>query len=206
MKNILIIILIIALLGGGLYYFNLERKNESIVEENTPDNDIAEDTAKDPAVDENQEVEDESIEGTADTAVNIASGKEAPNFTLKNLKGEEISLSDYRGKIVLINFWTTWCKWCDVEMPDLDRFNKENDDLVVLAVNVEENKETVEEYINKGGYEFEVVLDEDGQIARTYLVNGFPNSYFIDKEGILIGRAPGMITYEQMNTILEEIR
>lgn len=147
--------------------------------------------------------EETSVE---DSVPEIASGKLAPNFTLKNLKGEEVSLEDYRGKLVLVNFWATWCKYCDMEMPNLQRLDEENEDLVVLAVNVQEDKETVEAYIEKGGYEFEVVLDEEGEIATMYLVYGLPNSYFIDEEGILLGRVPGAMTYDQMVQVLDSIR
>lgn len=86
------------------------------------------------------------------------------------------------------------------------KFDDENEDLAVLAVDVMEDKETVEDYINEGGYDFEVVLDEDGSISQTYLVSGFPTSYFIDPEGILLGGVPGMMTYDQMNQILNDIR
>ncbi len=136
----------------------------------------------------------------------FASGKPAPDFTLKNLDGEEVSLSDYRGKIVLVNFWATWCGYCDMEMPDLQKLDDENEDLVVLAVDVMEDKNTVEKYIKDGGYTFDVVLDEDGNISQTYLVSGYPTSYFIDPEGILLGGVPGMMTYEQMNQVLDQIR
>lgn len=130
----------------------------------------------------------------------------APDFTLKNLKGEDVSLSDFKGKYVLINFWATWCKYCDIEMPSLNKLNKENDDVVVLAVDVMEDKKTVEKYIEKGKYEFEVVLDEEGEIAQNYYVTAFPTSFFVDKEGFLIGGIPGMLEYEQMVEILEAIR
>lgn len=152
--------------------------------------------------------EDEASENvnSEDSMPEIASGKLAPNFTLKNLDGEEVSLEDYRGKIVLVNFWASWCKYCDMEMPDLQRLDEENDDLVVLAVNVQEDKKIVEEYISKGNYKFEVLLDEEGEIAKIYLVNGLPNSYFIDEDGILLGRVPGAMTYDQMVQILDSIR
>ena len=91
-------------------------------------------------------------------------------------------------------------------MPDLQRFDNENEDLVVLAVNVMEEKDIVQEYIDEGGYDFEVVLDKDGAVTRTYLVGGFPTSYFIDKEGILLGGVPSMLTYDQMNEIITSIR
>jgi thiol-disulfide isomerase/thioredoxin len=130
----------------------------------------------------------------------------APDFTLQNLKGEEVSLSDFKGKYILINFWGTWCKWCDVEMPSLDKLNNENDDLVVLAVNVMEDESKVKEYIENGEYEFEVVLDEEGEVAQVYYVNSFPTSIFVDKEGYLIGGVPAMLEYEQMVEIMDGIR
>lgn len=140
------------------------------------------------------------------SSTEIAKNKPAPDFTLMNLSGEEVSLSDYKGKVVLINFWATWCSFCDMEMPDLQRLDNENDDLVVLAVDVMEDKATVEKYIDDGGYNFEVVLDEEGDIATTYLVSGFPTSYFVNPDGILLGGVPGMMTYDQMNEILDSIR
>lgn len=170
--------------------------------------------SKQPEVIENDEqvskeqtiVEEPVDEQVEEVSSELAKDKPAPDFTLMNLSGEEVSLSDYRGKIVLINFWATWCGFCDMEMPDLQRLDEENDDLVVLAVDVMEDKETVQQYIDEGGYSFEVVLDEKGDISKTYLVSGFPTSYFVDPDGILLGGVPGMMTYDQMNEILDSIR
>lgn len=187
MKGILIVILALALVLGGC---SPSGKEEANLEEDVAKEDIVEA----PEVDESQDEFD------------IAVDKESPDFTLKNLAGENVSLSDYRGKIVLINFWATWCYWCDIEMPDLQKLDKENDDIVVLAVNVGEDKETVEKYIEEGGYDFQVVLDEEGEVSVTYLVGSFPTSYFVDKEGILLGGVPGAMNYEQMTAILEDIR
>lgn len=157
-------------------------------------------------------VEQEEIAESADQSTAEESSKEeakeelAPDFTLMNLNDEEVSLSDYRGKYVLINFWATWCGICNMEMPDLYKFDNDNDDLVVLAVDVMEDKSTVEDYINEGGYDFEVVLDGDGKIAATYLVSGFPTSYFVDPDGVLLKRIPGFMTYDQMNEMFDSIR
>ena len=138
--------------------------------------------------------------------MDIVIGMEAPDFTLVNLDGERVSLSDYRGKIVLVNFWASWCHWCDVEMPDLNNLDIENEDVVVLGVNVMEDEETVRNYLEEGGYEFEVVFDTEGEIASNYLVDGLPNSYFIDKEGVLQLRFPGMMAAEQMSEVVNAIR
>lgn len=185
------IIILIGVLLAGLYYLTMGKKVEVIPPQ---DNAVEERNEEDQAASQEKQV------------FEIEVGKEAQNFTLRNLDGEEISLQDYRGKIVLINFWATWCVYCDIEMPDLQKLDKENEDLVVLAVNVMEDKETVEKYIKEGGYDFEVVLDEDGTIARTYLVGGYPASYFVDEEGIFQVAVPGMMTYEQMNQVLQDIR
>lgn len=180
-KIIIILVLVIAVIGiGGLLYFE-NPKDEVIVE---------------PV--------EEPVEKTATTE--IAIGNIAPDFTLKNLSGDDVSLSDYKGKIVLLNFWATWCGYCDMEMPDLQKLDNENDDIVVLAIDVMENLDIVQEYINEGGYDFEVVLDSDGEIAKTYLVSAYPTSFFIDEEGVLLGEIRGMMTYEHMNEILNKIR
>src|SRR5699024_5239010 len=113
---------------------------------------------------------------------------------------------DYEDKIVFLNFWATWCVYCDAEMPDLQRLSEENDDLVVLGVNIEEKKSVVEKYVDEGGYDFKIVLDEKGKVAREYLVGPLPSTYFTNDEGVFLGRIEGMLTYEEMNEILEDIR
>lgn len=136
----------------------------------------------------------------------IVAGELAPDFTLTNMDGEEVSLSDYRGKLVYLNFWATWCVYCDEEMPDLQALNKENDDLVVVAVNVREDKDLVQSYLEEGGYDFPVLLDQEGEIAGTYLVSGMPTTYFINSEGVLLDRIPGMMDKDQMEEILGKMR
>ena len=136
----------------------------------------------------------------------IVAGELAPDFTLTNMKGEEVKLSDYRGKLVYLNFWATWCGYCDEEMPDLQALNEENEDLIVVAVNVREGKDQVASYLEKGGYDFPVLLDEEGDIAAQYLVSGMPTTYFINSEGILLDRIPGMMEKDQMEEILGKMR
>lgn len=186
-KKIIAIIVVIVLLFGGFYMFSNQNNTKQDVSNNTVQENVDE-----------EDIDEKSQE--------LAVGKIAPSFTLNNLNGEEVSLSDYEGKIVLINFWATWCGYCDKEMPDLQRLHEENEDLVVLAVDVRESKEEVQSYIDKGKYDFPVVLDLDGETSITYLVSAFPTSYFVDKNGILLGAVQGMMTYDKMNTILQQIR
>lgn len=202
-KRILILVIIAAVIVGGLYYFTMDRPEEQS-ESNLSEESIAEESYG--QVDKNQEEEVQEEKTSEDIMPDIAVGKEAPDFTLLNLEGEEVSLSDYRGQYVLINFWYTGCSYCDIEMPDLQRLHDDNDDLVVLSVNVMEDKPIVENYIEENELTFPVVLDIEGEVATTYLIGGFPTSYFIDKEGILIGGVPGMLTHEQMVQIMDDIR
>lgn len=193
-RNIIIVILAIGLVIG-LYYGTMGMKMGTNLEKSDKERD--QNVEKTP-----KEKVGERSSGENDLAV----GKPAPKFTLKDLNGKDVSLSDYEGKIVLINFWATWCGYCDKEMPDLEKLNKENDDIVVLAVNVRESNDIVEKYIKEGKYTFPVVLDESGDVSTQYLVSAFPTTYFVDKEGILLGAVPGMMTSAQMNEIVENIR
>lgn len=150
--------------------------------------------------------EDLESEDELEDSIDIAIGLEAPDFTLTNLKGKEVSLSDYRGKMVFLNFWASWCQWCDLEMPDLNKIAHDySDDLVVLGINVMEDEDTVRDYIEEGGYDFEVLLDKEGIVGSAYYVYGLPSSYFIDKDGILQFAYQSMMTYEQMAAVVDAI-
>jgi len=123
----------------------------------------------------------------------IKKRKEAPGFTLFNLKGKKVSLKDYRGKVVLLNFMTTWCHWCRKEMPHLqklyDRF-KDRDFVIVSVFGDREGARVVGPFIKKSGYTFSVssgLLDSTGRVAGIYRVTGTPTSYLIDRKGKIIG-------------------
>ncbi len=197
-KNIIILAAVALVVLGGFFLSNMSA-NKNVVEA--------------PAADEPGEVEkpvepleDRDLPSEQVDASEIVVGKPAPDFTLNNMNGEEVKLSDYQGKLVYLNFLATWCGYCDQEMPDLQALNTENDDLVVLAVNVREDKELVQSYLDKGGYDFPVLLDEEGEITAKYLVAGMPTTYFINSEGILLDRYPGMMEREQMEEILGKMR
>lgn len=111
----------------------------------------------------------------------------APAFTSDDLEGKKASLSDYKGKPLIINFWATWCIPCIKEMPDLEKLYKERKDegLELLMINVKESKEVVKKYIEKGGFSFRVLLDKNGDVLREYQVFGLPSTFFIDEKGIV---------------------
>lgn len=126
------------------------------------------------------------------------------DFDLTMLDGTETSLYAYEGKIIILNFWATWCKYCVEEMPLLDEANK-RDDLVVLAVSTGEDQETVKEYIEQYGYEFDVFLDESGSISSSFGVTGLPTSFFIAPDMELLHVQPGMVDENTLTMILDAI-
>ena len=113
-------------------------------------------------------------------------GKAAPQFTLQDLAGREVSLADYRGKIVILDFWATWCGPCRMTMPMVDDIQKEYaGKMSVLAINLQEPKDVVREYILTQNLHSEVLLDEDGSVARQYGAAAIPMQLLIDQNGIV---------------------
>lgn len=114
----------------------------------------------------------------------------APDFSLTNLQGETVKLSDYKGKVVILNFWASWCPPCIAEMPDFDKVNKElikENDAVILAVNLTDgNRETEEKarkFINDKGYSLNVLFDKESVAARLYDIKSIPTTYMINRDG-----------------------
>ena len=133
----------------------------------------------------------------------------APDFMLKDLEDNEIKLSDYNGKIVILNFWAVWCKYCIEEMPDFNALNKElekENDAVILAVNVQEKPDTVRKYLTSNNITLKVLLDEDGSVAAAYGVNGYPTTFIINKDGSLFTYIPGATDIETLRMILDKAR
>src|SRR5213594_2216493 len=126
-------------------------------------------------------------------------GTPAADFTLTDLDGQTQSLRQYRGKIVLVNFWATWCKPCTTEMPAMqacyDRLRDKG--FVVLAVNELEDEAKVREHIKTYGHTFIVLLDQDNRVANQYGVYGLPVSVFIDEHGVVEDYIKGGLLTEQ---------
>ncbi|MFQ5486919.1 MAG: TlpA disulfide reductase family protein [Gammaproteobacteria bacterium] len=117
----------------------------------------------------------------------------APAFTLPTLAGDTMSLADQQGKVILLNFWATWCRPCREEMPSLQRLWEEfrTQPFVILAVAADRgSKKTVADFVAGLGLDFPVLLDTDGSVRRHYEVYGLPMSYLIGKDGRISGRIP----------------
>src|SRR5690349_18598722 len=119
----------------------------------------------------------------------LAVGKPAPDFSLSDLNEKPYRLSDYRGKVVFLNFWATWCKPCREEMPSMDVLYKnfEREGLVVLAVSIDRvtTKKDIPPFISSMNLTFPVLVDSWGQTDKRYKLMGVPETYIIDQQGIL---------------------
>ncbi len=114
-------------------------------------------------------------------------GKLAPDYKLIGLDKQEVSLSDFRGKPVLVNFWASWCGPCRIEMPFLQEIHEEwtGKGLVVLAVNLQENPTTVKKFVENGGLTFPVLLSPCNEVPLAYNIRGIPATFFIDADGVI---------------------
>jgi peroxiredoxin len=138
------------------------------------------------------------------TGKKAAMGEPAPDFVLESIGGDNIRLSDFRGKVVLLNFWATWCPPCRAEMPSLESLKKEmtGRDFVILAVSIDEVETAMlKNYVDGNGYTFTVLHDTDQTVAGVYLVMGIPTTYVIDKDGKIVDESVGMEYWDSPDRI-----
>jgi peroxiredoxin len=131
-------------------------------------------------------------------------GNPAPDFTLTDIDGNTVRLRDFRGKVVFINFWTTWCPSCRAEMPEIEAFRQqhEGDDVVILGIDLGETAEEVRGYVESQGFGWTFLLDRDGTVAKAYGVKTIPASFFIDRKGIIRATVVGAMTRDGMEARL----
>lgn len=145
---------------------------------------------------------------TKDDIQKVAIGKVAPDFVLVDMEGEKHQLSDYKGQGVFLNFWGTWCKPCEEEMPYINnQYNQFKDKGVqVLAVDVAESELVVNQFANRHKLDFPIVIDKDGQVQTAYGINPLPATFLIDKDGKVVKYHTGQLTEETVREFMEQIK
>lgn len=120
-------------------------------------------------------------------------GRKAEEFTLKDPQGATVPLSSFRGRVVLLNFWATWCPPCREEMPSLNRLHRKFRDqgFVVVAVATDRRSSDVKEYLAKHPVDFQVLIDTEMKTSRLYKVFSLPTSFLIDRNGVILKRYLG---------------
>ena len=133
----------------------------------------------------------------------------APDFTVYDGDGNEVHLSDYKGKPVVLNFWATWCYYCKEEMPDFDRAYEKYPDVQFLMVNatdgIQETMASAKEYVEQEGFQFDVLFDTNFDAVNAYQVSGFPATFFIDENGNLVTYGRGMLDFETLEKGIQMI-
>jgi peroxiredoxin len=127
-------------------------------------------------------------------------GYRPPNFALKDLEGRTIDLESFRGKVIFINFWATWCVPCRAEMPLMEKLYQEfkDKDFVMLAVSEDlEGKSVVEPFVKELKFTFPVLLDQDLAVMTLYGIRAIPETFLIDRTGLITHKIPGARDWSQ---------
>ncbi len=125
--------------------------------------------------------------------------KPAPDFALTDIHGKPVSLGDFRGKTVLLNFWATWCGACKEELPSMERLYQslKGKGFEIVAISIDRgNQDRVKKYAREYNLSFPILLDPDQKIRKNYYIMGLPTSYLIDPQGQLRGFVSGARTWD----------
>lgn len=136
----------------------------------------------------------------------VLEGKSAPDFILPDLKGKMVKLSDYRGKVVFVNFWATWCKPCEEEMPSMQRMyevlKKEHPNFELLAVSIDSKEaDAVEAFTKKYEVAFPVLHDKNGKIKERYKTTGVPETFIVDQNGVIAEKVWGPRNWSRQDSV-----
>lgn len=149
----------------------------------------------------------------AQSAPALEPGAKVPNFTLLNMQDEKVSLQDFKGQIVILNFWATWCPPCRQEMPEFNKMDAElrkSGEAVLLTINLtdgqRETKAKVSQFMASNKYGFRVLLDSEGKAASIFNIRGIPTTVIIDRNGALYEQIVGATTKDRVMAIVKSIK
>ena len=165
-------------------------------------------------IEENQAISDYAMGYNVDLEKEesgITKSQLAPDFTLQNLAGEEVTLSDFRGKNVILNFWTTWCPPCKAEMPHMQKYydkHGEKDNVIILAVNLtydSDSEEKVKQFASSYNIDFPILLTQTDTIEKQYKIMTIPSTFFINTEGRIQRQIVGPLDLSALQQYVSEL-
>lgn len=131
-------------------------------------------------------------------------GSVAPDFTLKDLSGRDVRLKDLQGKLVLVNFWATWCPPCRGEVPSMVKLNEvmAGKPFQMLAISIDEGgRDAVESFFRTSGAKLPVLLDTEQKVSKTYGTTGVPETFVVDKKGVILKKVVGAMDWSDPQVI-----
>jgi len=145
-----------------------------------------------------------ALAGCSKREAPVVEGALAPDFTLKDLSGREVKLSSLKGKVVMVNFWATWCPPCRQEIPSVMRLNQlmQGKPFQLLAVSIDEGgADAVSSFFRQSGTSLPALLDSDGALSRRYGTTGVPETFIIDTKGVILKKVVGGMDWSSPEVI-----
>ncbi|MGE6489820.1 peroxiredoxin family protein [Paenisporosarcina sp. NPDC076898] len=149
-----------------------------------------------------------SINSNIDTGLKL--GKLPPDFKLTTITGETLTLSDHKGKKVILNFWTSWCPPCKEEMPHMEKYyqkNKDSQNVEIIAINMtnSDNIKSVEKFVDAYELTFPIPLDKSGNVMDAYEIKFLPETYLINSEGIIAHHIRGPVNEKVLTDLVSDL-
>jgi thiol-disulfide isomerase/thioredoxin len=137
------------------------------------------------------------------SVIKVPPTKDPVRINLKDLNGNNISLSDFNGKIIFLNFWTTWCPTCRIEMPSMEKLQQKfkNKDFAMVTINLQESASQVKAFFEEFKLTFTALLDSNGEVGASFGIRAIPTTYILDKTGRIIGLANGPREWDSKEAI-----
>lgn len=134
-----------------------------------------------------------SVKNVKQTLTKVAGNPDAPDFNLEDQDGNFVKMSDLKGKVVIVNFWATWCPPCRKEMPSMQRAWEilKNEDIMMLAINVGEDSDQIFAFTAEYPVEFPLIMDTDSSVVRQWKVRGLPTTFIVNPAGKIVYQAIG---------------